>query len=140
MAKKNFDDFVNAAGKRKKPSPEEVDELSKIIHPAATAAGSEQPSLPAAPPKIKPTAPKTEAKSAETKTAAAAPPQPRRQKTPRGRAAAKRNLDAPPTEKVRITVDLAKDLYKRMKMQLVHEEIDISTYVRDLIERDLSRK
>lgn len=133
MAKKNFDNFVNAAGKRKKPSPEEVDELSKIIHPAEAAAVQPTPAAVQAPAKLE--VEKLEkAEPLQPKT-----PTPRRKKTPRGKVG-KRNLDAPPSEKVRITVDLAKDLYKRMKIQLVEEEIDISSYVRDLIERDLSRK
>jgi hypothetical protein len=114
-----------------------VDELSKIIHPTEAPAIQSAPVLaPAEPEQAIEAAPKN--KTIAAPKAVPTPP-PARRKTPRGKAG-KRNLDAPPSEKVIITVDLAKDLYKRMKIQLVEEEIDISSYVRDLIERDLSRK
>ena len=45
-----------------------------------------------------------------------------------------------PKEKVRITIDLAKDLYKRMKLAVVQNDTEISAYVRILIENDLSGK
>ncbi len=45
-----------------------------------------------------------------------------------------------PKEKVRITIDLAKDLYKRMKLAVVHNETEISAYIRGLIESDLAKQ
>lgn len=127
MAKKNFDAFINAAGKKPKPTPEEVEAMAKQLHqapaaiqpepavpPAATAQGpAKLPNKAKAKPKIA-DAPKKESRNAEPLVA--------------------------PKEKVRITIDLAKDLYKRMKLAVVENETEISAYVRLLIEKDLSKK
>ncbi len=124
MAKKNFDDFVMAAGKRKKPSAEEVDELSRVLHPIkkveVEAPAPSQPEKPARPAKKvvaqQKAMPET-AKIATSKTA--------------------RKLVG--KEKVRITVDLEKDLYRKLKMQVIVEETDLSTYLRDLLQKNLPK-
>ncbi len=122
MAKKNFDDFVKAAGRKPKLSPEEVEEMAKKLH---------QPSVEAPLPAKTPVA----AKSPVTKKTILRPAAAR---------AAKRSgrsvEEVEPKEKVRITIDLAKDLYKRMKLTVVERDTEISTYVRMLIEADLSKK
>jgi hypothetical protein len=124
MAKKNFDDFIATAGKRKKPSPEEVEELAQIIH---------QP-----PPAPKPE-PKPEPKPVQkpvfrepvAKTAAPQPAAHKEAKPPARRIVGK--------EKIRVTVDINKDLYRKLKMQVVLDETDISSYIRELLEKSLAK-
>ena len=133
MAKKNFDAFINAAGKKPKPTPEEVEAMAKALHQAAVAPQLVAPPLPVAkvaPPK--PDAPFAKQKTTAAKKSTAPPPAVRK-----GRSADP--MEAP-KEKVRITIDLAKDLYKRMKLAVVQNDTEISAYVRILIENDLSGK
>lgn len=124
MAKKNFDDFVMAAGKRKKPSAEEVDELSRVLHPIkkveVEASAPSQPEKPARPAKKVVAQQKAMAETAKIATSKTA-----------------RKLVG--KEKVRITVDLEKDLYRKLKMQVIVEETDLSTYLRDLLQKNLPK-
>lgn len=135
MAKKNFDAFINAAGKKPKPTPEEVEAMAKQLHQTAAV----RPTVGAAPTVAKVAEPAVETpiakpkKSATSKKVAAPPLSSLR----RGRSA---EPGEAPKEKVRITIDLAKDLYKRMKLAVVENETEISAYVRSLIESDLSRR
>ncbi len=122
MAKKNFDDFVQSAGRKPKLSPEEVEEMAKKLH---------QPSAEAPPPAATPVATKSPAAPKTTLRPAAA-----RAAKRKGRSVE----EAEPKEKVRITIDLGKDLYKRMKLTVVERDTEISTYVRMLIESDLNKK
>jgi hypothetical protein len=133
MAKKNFDDFINAAGKKPKLSPEEVEAMAKQLHqpaaePAEVSPPAAQPKAPKTPPQRK-AAPVAKQKTAKAKAA-------------QGMATASREAAPPeaPKEKVRITIDLAKDLYKRMKLSVVHNETEISAYIRSLIEEDLAKQ
>lgn len=132
MAKKNFDAFINAAGKKPKPTPEEVEAMAKELHQVAIVAPVVEvaPAIPVAIPVAKPKI--AEPKKAASKMAAAPINSLRR-----GRSA---DPGEAPKEKVRITIDLAKDLYKRMKLAVVENETEISAYIRILIEKDLSRK
>lgn len=122
MAKKNFDAFINSAGKKRKPTPEEVEEMAKQIH---------QPLVETPIEVAKPIPKKTVKPKAKTTRAS----------LPKA-AKSSRNLNSSdaPKEKVRITIDLAKDLYKRMKLSVVQNETEISAYVRLLIENDLASK
>lgn len=121
MAKKNFDDFIATAGKRKKPSPEEVEELAQIIHqpPAAPKAEPKPVSKPVPQPEpvAKPVAPPPAAK--------------KEAKPPARRIVGK--------EKIRVTVDIHKELYRKLKMQVVLDETDISSYIRELLEKSLAK-
>jgi hypothetical protein len=128
MAKKNFDAFINAAGKKPKPTPEEVEAMAKQLHKPATPVAAAAP-IPAAvpPPVVK-----------EAKAAAKPKPPSTANRQP---STVNHNAEAEaPKEKVRITIDLAKDLYKRMKLAVVQNETEISAYVRQLIEKDLGRQ
>jgi len=128
MAKKNFDAFINAAGKKPKLSPEEVEAMAKQLH---------QPSVQAPAAKVE-AQPKEKKAPKSPKPAVAAKP------ATVVEATAKASKDAmppeAPKEKVRITIDLAKDLYKRMKLAVVHNETEISAYIRGLIESDLAKQ
>ncbi len=130
MAKKNFDAFINAAGKKPKLSPEEVEAMAKQLH---------QPSVQAPAAKVE-AQPKEEKTPKRPKPAAAVVTKP----ATAVEATAKASRDAmppeAPKEKVRITIDLAKDLYKRMKLAVVHNETEISAYIRGLIESDLAKQ
>ncbi len=139
MAKKNFDAFINSAGKKPKPTPEEVEAMAKQLHtlgaPLTTAL---------VPAQLATVSAATTNKVTET----GAPPI-TKQKTTTAKAVKKqtatiqsRNAEPSqaPKEKVRITIDLAKDLYKRMKLAVVQNETEISAYIRQLIENDLSKK
>ena len=112
MAKKNFDDFINSAGKKPKLTPEEVEVMAKQLH---------QPIAQLIIAKEKPVAPKERRTSLLKKSNRSAEP-----------------VEAS-KEKVRITIDLAKDLYKRMKLSVVQNETEISAYIRMLIEKDLNK-
>lgn len=131
MAKKNFDAFINSAGKKPKLTPEEVEAMAKQLHQPAAA----QPlrALPAQEKVVK---------TAATTIAKPKPAAPKAEAMPGPAAKLARNtgLAEPPKEKVRITIDLAKELYKRMKLAVVQNETEISSYVRTLIEKDLNRK
>lgn len=143
MAKKNFDAFINSAGKKPKPTPEEVEAMAKQLHDATTpvaVAPAPAPAL-ATPPVT------TEPPVAKQKTAPPKAPTTNRQAQAGKASAFNREASAvsrqpveAPKEKVRITIDLAKDLYKRMKLAVVQNETEISAYVRQLIENDLNRK
>lgn len=130
MAKKNFDDFVNAAGKRKKPSPEEVDELSKLFH-----APKSEPVEPAVEwVETPPVLPKKAVEKPKIEPVAA------RQTAPASKTAVKpasRKLVG--KEKIRVTVDLDKSLYQKLKMQVIVEETDLSSYLRELLEANLPK-
>lgn len=117
MAKKNFDDFIATAGKRKKPSPEEVEELAQIIH---------QPPPPPEPKPVPAPRPAPVAKPAVPPPAAK-----KEAKPPARRIVGK--------EKIRVTVDINKDLYRKLKMQVVLDETDISSYIRELLEKSLAK-
>jgi hypothetical protein len=141
MAKKNFDDFIKAAGKKPKPTPEEVEAMAKQLHQANRV---EPPNIavPLAPSTAEPIArPKQEPAA---KTAAAKKPRREKGASSTAKATKKEPVVEPPAdapkEKVRITIDLAKDLYKRMKLAVVQNETEISAYVRQLIETDLAKK
>jgi hypothetical protein len=166
MAKKNFDAFINSAGKKPKPTPEEVEAMAKQLHtvgtPPAVSSAAVAPapipavSLPSAP--VKQTVIKVEKAAAQPiakqKSTPANSPTSRPPSTvsrqpstvnrspstvSRQPSTASRQVEAP-KEKVRITIDLAKDLYKRMKLAVVENETEISAYIRQLIENDLNRK
>lgn len=128
MAKKNFDDFINSAGKKPKLTPEEVEAMAKQIHQPA----AEPPAVANLPTVVEKVNPPI-AKQKTTKPSAAAAPKATK---------ASREIAPPemPKEKVRITIDLAKDLYKRMKLAVVQNETEISAYVRSLIEADLAKQ
>ncbi len=132
MAKKNFDAFINAAGKKPKPTPEEVEAMAKQLHQSAAVAPVVEtlPAIPVALPVTK--TPIAKPKKTVSKKVTAPVNSLRR-----GRSA---DPGEAPKEKVRITIDLAKDLYKRMKLAVVENETEISAYVRSLIENDLSSK
>ena len=134
MAKKNFDDFVMAAGKRKKPSPEEVDELSKILHPAEPTVAVQAPPAGETPQKVAKKRAVSPKKAAE-KQPAEPKPVPAAQKTAT-KQPARRIVGK---EKVRITVDLEKDLYQKLKMRVVVEETDLSTFLRELLQKTLPK-
>ena len=122
MAKKNFDDFIATAGKRKKPSPEEVEELAQIIH---------QPQ-PAPKPEIKPEPkPATKPRPEPAAKPVDKPAAPKEAKPPARRIVGK--------EKIRVTVDIQKELYRKLKMQVVLDETDISSYIRELLEKSLAK-
>jgi hypothetical protein len=140
MAKKNFDTFINSAGKKPKPTPEEVEEMAKQLHGATT------PMTIAPAPVPQPATPPASTKSPVAKQKSATQPvvNPKgasRQSlvATRPPSTVNRQVEAP-KEKVRITIDLAKDLYKRMKLAVVENETEISAYIRQLIENDLNRK
>lgn len=140
MAKKNFDDFINAAGKKPKPTPEEVEAMAKQLHnaaaPTVVVADAAKPPVTAESSEVK-KGRDSERPAVKQKPALA----PKRQALNRQQTAASREAPAEaPKEKVRITIDLAKDLYKRMKLAVVENETEISAYIRHLIETDLSRK
>ncbi len=124
MAKKNFDAFINSAGKKPKLTPEEVEAMAKQLHQPA----AESPIL----------------KAPETEVSSTVKPKPATLKAVTSLRNTKQGRNAEPMEapkeKVRITIDLAKDLYKRMKLAVVQNETEISAYVRLLIEKDLSKK
>lgn len=134
MAKKNFDDFINAAGKKPKLTPEEVEAMAKQLHQPAADAAEAAPAVPPQPKAAKAPAQKKAAPVAKQKASKA--------KAAQGVATASREVAPPeaPREKVRITIDLAKDLYKRMKLAVVHNETEISAYIRSLIEEDLGKQ
>lgn len=135
MAKKNFDAFIKAAGKKPKPTPEEVEAMAKQLHQTAATPQAIAVDPPAAPvAKLQKTAvPTPKMKTASTKKTVAEAQPIRLERGARSAGASKE-------KKVRITIDLAKDLYKRMKLAVVQNETEISAYVRMLIENDLSRK
>lgn len=135
MAKKNFDTFINSAGKKPKPTPEEVEAMAKQLHTVGAAPVPAQIA--------------TVSAAAVGKVTEAVAPPIAKQKAQPVKAANKqtatmqsRNAEPSqtPKEKVRITIDLAKDLYKRMKLAVVQNETEISAYIRQLIENDLSKK
>ncbi|MBI1226738.1 MAG: hypothetical protein GC192_16000 [Bacteroidetes bacterium] len=132
MAKKNFDAFINAAGKKPKPTPEEVEAMARQLHQTTDIAPKEAVPTSPASSTIKQTKP-TATKAAKPKVSNKATTNLKRKG---------RNIYGAeaPKEKVRITIDLAKDLYKRMKLAVVQNETEISAYVRNLIETDLSGK
>ncbi len=139
MAKKNFDAFINAAGKKPKPTPEEVEAMAKQLHtvgaPLAVAPETAaQNAVAPIPVTTAPTPPPV------AKVAKAVAPPVAKQKAVSAKAPASRQSEEAPKEKVRITIDLAKDLYKRMKLAVVQNETEISAYVRQLIEEDLNQK
>lgn len=151
MAKKNFDAFINSAGKKPKPTPEEVEEMAKQLHAAATPTAVAPPPAPVI---AATTAAKLEPPIAKQKSAPAKAPTSRSPSTAdrppstvhrspstvvRQPSNANRQVEAP-KEKVRITIDLAKDLYKRMKLAVVQNDTEISAYIRLLIENDLAKK
>ena len=136
MAKKNFDAFIKAAGKKPKPTPEEVEAMAKQLHQTAAAPQAVAVDPPAAPVAKKPQ--KTAVSTPKTKTASTKKTVAEAQPIRLERGA--RSAGASKEKKVRITIDLAKDLYKRMKLAVVQNETEISAYVRMLIENDLSRK
>lgn len=139
MAKKNFDAFINSAGKKPKPTPEEVEAMAKQLHtlgaPLTTAPVPAQLAT-------------VSAATTDKVTETGAPPIAKQKTTPakavKKQPATMQSRNAEPSqapkEKVRITIDLAKDLYKRMKLAVVQNETEISAYIRQLIENDLSKK
>jgi len=136
MAKKNFDAFINAAGKKPKPTPEEVEAMAKQLHQAA--AVPQAATVAAEPP-----AAEAMAKPAKEATPPVAKQKPKSPAPKADRPSMTARQPVPteaPKEKVRITIDLAKDLYKRMKLAVVQNETEISAYVRQLIEDDLNQK
>jgi ElaB/YqjD/DUF883 family membrane-anchored ribosome-binding protein len=134
MAKKNFDDFVLSAGKRNRPSPEEVDELSQILH-APKSVLVEIPKIAIEKSieiKEKPQKIATESKKQVEKT--------------QKQAVVLKNSDEPlknrkivGKEKIRVTVDLEKELYRKLKMHVIVEETDLSTYLRRLLVQNLPK-
>ena len=78
------------------------------------------------------------AASKKAETTVAEPPKPavlekEKQRGKRGRPVLPKDEDI-----VRVSVDLPKSLYKRVKMKVVHEEITLFEYFAQLAERDLA--
>lgn len=117
MAKKTFDIKGTLASSPRSLSVDDIESATRQIH-------TRQPEPPAA----KPAPEKAVARQKQ-----AAPPPP----APVGRPS-RRDPDAPPERKVRLSVDVRPDIHKRLRIRAIENDSDIKRYVEMLIERDLS--
>jgi hypothetical protein len=115
MAKKNFDNFLNTVTKSPKPSPEEIEEMTKEVHDKSR--------------------PKTEIRSEKNIKKAAATKQEQQEKGRRGR-----KPKPPENERmIRVSVDLPESVIIDLKARVIRQQTDMKNFIRRMVEAELGR-
>lgn len=135
MAKKTFNIKGTLAAPPRSFSVEDIEAATRQIHTR-----QQEPAEPK-----KPAAPAEKAakiKSVKTAASPAPKPEPTKQAAAKKEAArpaapARRDPDAPPVKKVRLSVDVFPETHKRLRIRAIENDSDIMRYVEMLIERDL---